>query len=66
MFGELAAIGAVACWSWTAVFFTIASRSLGSWMVNVCRLLMGCALLAATILASGSSFAATGFQIRML
>ena len=66
MFGELAAIGAVACWSWTAVFFTIASRSLGSWMVNVCRLLMGCAFLAAAILACGSSFAATGFQIRML
>ncbi len=66
MIGELAAVGAVACWSWTAVFFTIASRRLGSWWVNVYRLLLGSFFLAGTVLLLGGSFAATGFQVKML
>jgi drug/metabolite transporter (DMT)-like permease len=66
MLGEIAAVGAVACWSWTAVFFTIASRSFGSWMVNVLRLLLGSCFLAATMLCLGASFSASSFQVLML
>ena len=66
MLGEIAAVGAVACWSWTAVFFTIASRSFGSWMVNVLRLLLGSCFLAATMLCTGAPFTASDFQILML
>jgi len=59
--GELAAIGAVFCWSWTAMFFTIASRHFGSWAVNLYRLALGALFLFLTHLVVSGDFAIAGY-----
>jgi len=46
--GELAALGAAYCWSWTAIFFTAAGTRIGSFSVNVIRLAMAVILLGST------------------
>lgn len=54
--GELAALGAAYCWSWTAIFFTAAGVRIGSFSVNVIRLLMAIFLLGfTTILLMGTN-----------
>lgn len=49
--GELAAVGTAILWSFTAIFFTVGTRRVGSMLVNQMRLLVGVALLGATHLA---------------
>jgi len=46
--GELAALGAAYCWSWTAIFFTAAGTRIGSFSVNVIRLAIAIMLLGTT------------------
>ncbi len=46
--GELAAIGTSFCWSFGSIFFTIASRLIGSTEVNRVRLVLGMLFLAGT------------------
>jgi drug/metabolite transporter (DMT)-like permease len=46
--GELAALGTAACWTATALSFEAAGRRVGSLTVNLIRLVIACALLAAT------------------
>ncbi len=43
--GETAALGTALCWSFGSVAFTIASRRLGHWSVNILRLTVALALL---------------------
>lgn len=45
--GEVAALGTAFCWAMTALFFAAAGRRIGSLVVNLVRLLMGFAFLAA-------------------
>ena len=54
--GELAALGAAYCWSWTAIFFTAAGTRIGSFSVNVIRLCMAFFLLGfTTVLLMGTN-----------
>lgn len=46
--GELAALGTSFCWSFGSIFFTIASRLIGSTEVNRIRLVLGMVLLMLT------------------
>lgn len=46
--GELAALGTSFCWSFGSVFFTIASRLIGSTIVNRIRLVLGMLLMMIT------------------
>jgi drug/metabolite transporter (DMT)-like permease len=46
--GELAALVTAACWSTTAVFFTLAGRAVGSVVVNRARLVMALILISLT------------------
>lgn len=56
--GELAALGAAYCWSWTAIFFTAAGTRIGSFSVNVIRLAMAIVLLGfTTVLLMGTNVA---------
>jgi drug/metabolite transporter (DMT)-like permease len=64
--GELAAVGAVFCWSWTAMFFTIASRHFGSWAVNLYRLALGALFLFLTHLVASGDFAIGAYPMLML
>lgn len=43
--GEIAALGTALCWSFGSIAFTIASRRLGHWKVNVLRLTVALLLL---------------------
>lgn len=47
-FGELAALGTSFCWSFGSIFFTIASKLIGSTEVNRIRLILGMAFMALT------------------
>jgi drug/metabolite transporter (DMT)-like permease len=64
--GELAAVGAVFCWSWTAMFFTIASRHFGSWAVNLYRLALGALFLFLTHLVLSGDFRIATYPMVML
>ena len=64
--GELAAFLTAFCWSWTSVFFTLASRRVGSLTVNILRLPLGTALLLAACLVTGKGFAIDSYQLWML
>lgn len=54
--GELAALGAAFCWSWTLIFFTAAGERVGAFQVNVIRLTFAVPMLfiAAMIIIGGT------------
>ncbi|NOX36479.1 MAG: DMT family transporter [Calditrichaeota bacterium] len=54
--GEIAALGTAICWSFSAVFFTIASRRVGALTINLFRLPLAIFLLLTTYLLSGGNF----------
>ncbi|NQT34412.1 DMT family transporter [bacterium] len=55
--GEIAALGAAFCWTWTMLFFSMAGRRIGSLSVNVIRLTMALPLLQiTTIIFFGTDF----------
>ena len=54
--GEIAALGTAICWSFSAVFFTIASRRVGALTINLFRLPLAIFLLWGTYLISGGDF----------
>lgn len=64
--GELAALTTAFFWSWTAFFFTVASRRLGSLTVNMFRMPLGALLLVLTYALPGGAFSATGNQVLLL
>lgn len=64
--GELAALSAAFLWAWTATFFTIAGRHIGSWAVNTFRVPLGLLFLVITFLLMGGSFHATPYQLIIL
>lgn len=47
--GEAAALATAACWAGSALFFTAASRRLGSFRVNQIRLLLACTFLGGAV-----------------
>ncbi|HPR63276.1 MAG TPA: DMT family transporter [Thermoanaerobaculia bacterium] len=66
MQGELAALTAAFLWAWTATFFTVASRHIGSFAVNVYRIPLGLLLLALTYFLANGSLLVTPYQVLML
>jgi drug/metabolite transporter (DMT)-like permease len=64
--GELAALTTALFWSWTAFFFTVASRRVGSLTVNIFRMPLGALLLVLTYALPGGVFSATRNQVFLL
>ncbi len=54
--GEIAALGTAICWSFSAVFFTIASRRVGALTINLFRLPLAIFLLVTTYVFAGGNF----------
>lgn len=63
MIGELAALATAILWSWTAIFFTSAGRQVGSFAVNLIRLVFGVIFLLLThyLLIGDYSVSSQGF-----
>ena len=64
--GELAALTTALCWSWTAIFFTLSSRRVGSVTINFLRLPMGSLFLLITCLCFGGRFSLNANQLVLL
>lgn len=64
--GVLAAAGTAACWAFTALFFSAASRRIGHFHVNVIRLVIACVLLTLACAVTGVFAIAPGAQFMLL
>jgi drug/metabolite transporter (DMT)-like permease len=53
--GEAAALATAVSWSFTALFFAVAGRRLGTPLVNLVRLVLATVLLGATVLVTGAA-----------
>lgn len=66
MTGEIAGLATALLWAWTATFFTIAGRHVGSFTVNVYRIPLGLLFLSLTHVLTGGGFSVTSYQFIFL